>query len=509
MSQPLGADAPRNKVALVMGTSGQTMDFGTLERDSNDVARLLGSLGLEFGDHIAILFGNEPELFPVAWAAQRSGLYFTPINWHLTAEEAAYVVADCGAKVLIASAGRLELVRTIQAAIPELQVVIFGEADPGLDSAETRIAALGDAPLPEQWAGFAMFYSSGTTGRPKGILRPAVRLPVDAPNPIDVLMRDLYGLGPDSIYLSTGPLYHAAPFGWSTSVQRRGGTAVVMERFDALQTLELIERYRVTHVQFVPTMMTRLLRLDEADRNRFDLSSLQTVIHAAAPCPVDVKRRIIDWFGPIVWEYYAGSEGNGYFAINSRDWLEHPGSVGRSMLGETHILDDEGRELAPGEVGTIWFAGTAAFEYHNDPDKTAGAFNDRGWSTLGDVGHLDTEGYLYLSDRRVDLIISGGVNIYPQEVENALTQHESVFDAAVIGLRDEEMGQRVFAVVQAEPGVATGPELAEELIAFCQSHLARFKCPREIVFVDELPRLPSGKLLRRRVRDSFDPEPTT
>ena len=251
----------------------------------------------------------------------------------------------------------------------------------------------------------------------------AVRTPIGATGPIDELMRRLYGLGPDSVYLSTGPLYHAAPLGWSTAAQRAGGTAVVMERFDPLQTLELIERYRVTHVQFVPTMMRRLLRLPDEDRRRYDLSSLRTVIHAAAPCPVDLKREIIDWLGPIVWEYYAGSEGNGYFAIDSADWLAHPGSVGRAMYGTPHVLDDEGAELPPGEIGTIWFEGTAAFAYHNDAEKTAGAFNAKGWSTLGDVGRLDADGYLYLSDRRVDLIISGGVNIYPQEIENVLTAH--------------------------------------------------------------------------------------
>jgi acyl-CoA synthetase (AMP-forming)/AMP-acid ligase II len=252
-------------------------------------------------------------------------------------------------------------------------------------------------------------------------------------------------------------------------------------------------------VQFVPTMMRRLLRLPDEDRRRYDLSSLRAVIHAAAPCPVDLKREIIDWLGPIVWEYYAGSEGNGYFAIDSADWLAHPGSVGRAMYGTPHVLDDQGAELPPGEIGTIWFAGTAAFAYHNDAEKTADAFNDQGWSTLGDVGRLDADGYLYLSDRRVDLIIAGGVNIYPQEIENVLTAHPAVFDAAVVGVPDEEMGQRVVAVVQAEPG--TDFDLGEQLFAYCRAHLAGFKCPREIVFADELPRLPSGKLLRRWVRD--------
>ena len=496
----LGAGVPEGKAALVMGGSGLEWTFGELQCRIDQAVAMLAAHGLRFGDHIAVLFANEPELFPVVWAAQRTGLYYTPVNWHLTADEAAYIVADCGARVLFASPTHRELTERITAAVPAVVPVITGvESAPGPadDGRAGRPAGHGD--LPQAWEGFAMFYSSGTTGRPKGIARPAVRTPIGATGPIDELMRRLYGLGPDSVYLSTGPLYHAAPLGWSTAAQRAGGTAVVMERFDPLQTLELIERYRVTHVQFVPTMMRRLLRLPDEDRRRYDLSSLRTVIHAAAPCPVDLKREIIDWLGPIVWEYYAGSEGNGYFAIDSADWLAHPGSVGRAMYGTPHVLDDEGAELPPGEIGTIWFEGTAAFAYHNDAEKTAGAFNDKGWSTLGDVGRLDADGYLYLSDRRVDLIISGGVNIYPQEIENVLTAHPAVFDAAVVGVPDEEMGQRVVAVVQAEPGADF--DLGEQLLAHCRARLAGFKCPREIVFADELPRLPSGKLLRRWVRD--------
>jgi long-chain acyl-CoA synthetase len=494
MTVRIGAGVPAGKSALVMGGSGLRWSFGELQRRTDQAAAMLAGHGLGFGDHIAVLFANEPGLFPVVWAAQRTGLYYTPVNWHLTAGEAAYIVADCGAWVLVASPAHQALTDQICAAAPGV-VRVLAPAGPSTGDGLTP----GD--LPQQWEGFAMFYSSGTTGRPKGILRDPVRTPVGTTGPIDLLMRQLYGLGPDSVYLSTGPLYHAAPLGWSMATQRAGGTSVVMERFDALQTLELIERHRVTHVQFVPTMMKRLLRLPAADRRRFDLSSLQTVVHAAAPCPVDVKREIIDWLGPIVWEYYAGSEGNGYFAIDSVDWLAHPGSVGRSMYGLAHVLGDDGSELPPGEIGTVWFEGTAAFAYHNDAEKTAGAFNDQGWSTLGDVGRLDADGYLYLSDRRVDLIISGGVNIYPQEVEDVLTTHPAVFDAAVVGVADPEMGQRVVAVVQAEPGVATGPGLAEQLDAHCRAHLAGFKCPRELIFTGELPRLPSGKLLRRWVRD--------
>jgi long-chain acyl-CoA synthetase len=496
MTTRIGAGVPDGKPALVLGGSGLAWTFGELQRRTDEAVAMLAARGLGFGDHIAVLFANEPELFPVVWAAQRTGLYYTPVNWHLTPEEAAYIVADCGAKVLIASPAQRELTERICAAVPAVAPVITGTG-PATAADVVRPAADGD--LPQRWEGFAMFYSSGTTGRPKGIARPAVRTPLGTAGPIDALMRRLYGLGPDSVYLSTGPLYHAAPLGWSTATQRAGGTTVVMERFDPRHTLELIERHRVTHVQFVPTMMQRLLRLPDQDRQRYDLSSLRIAVHAAAPCPVDLKREFIDWFGPVVWEYYAGSEGNGYFAIDAADWLAHPGSVGRALYGTPHVLDDDGTELPPGEIGTIWFEGTAAFAYHNDAAKTAGAFNDKGWSTLGDVGQLDADGYLYLSDRRVDLIISGGVNIYPQEVENVLTAHPAVYDAAVVGVPDAEMGQRVVAVVQAEPGADF--DLTEQLFTYCRAHLAGFKCPREIVFTDELPRLPSGKLLRRRVRD--------
>lgn len=505
MTTRIGAGVPDEKPALVMGDSGLTWTFGQLQRRTDEAAAMLAAHGLGFGDHIAVLFANEPELFPVVWAAQRTGLYYTPVNWHLTPDEAAYIVADCGAQVLFASPAHRELTERISAAVPTVVPVITGTGPAATDGGDVARAAR-DGDLPQRWEGFAMFYSSGTTGRPKGIARPPVRTPLGTAGPIDALMRRLYGLGPDSVYLSTGPLYHAAPLGWSTATQRVGGTTVVMERFDALRTLELIERYRVTHVQFVPTMMQRLLRLPARDRQRYDLSSLRTVVHAAAPCPVDLKRQFIDWFGPIVWEYYAGSEGNGYFAIDASDWLAHPGSVGRAMYGTPHVLDDNGTELPAGEIGTIWFEGTAAFAYHNDTEKTAGAFNDKGWSTLGDVGRLDPDGYLYLSDRRVDLIISGGVNIYPQEIENVLTAHPAVYDAAVVGVPDEEMGQRVVAVVQAEPGADF--DLTEQLFAHCRAHLAGFKCPREVVLADELPRLPSGKLLRRWVRDWLANGPT-
>jgi long-chain acyl-CoA synthetase len=317
------------------------------------------------------------------------------------------------------------------------------------------------------------------------------------------VLRTVFGFGPDTVYLCPAPLYHAAPLGWSMVTQRIGGTVVLMERFDALEMLRLIERYKVTHLQVVPTMFIRLLKLPEEQRRAFDLSSLRQVAHAGAPCPVEVKERMLDWWGPIIREYYAGSEGTGYCTIGPDEWLAHRGSVGRNIMGPIHILGDDGATLPPGEVGTVWFEGPVRFEYHNDPAKTAEAFNDRGWSTLGDMGSVDDEGYLYLSDRRTNLILSGGTNIYPQEVENLLALHPDVKDVAVIGVPDEELGQRVLAVVTPADMRLAGPGLGRELIDYCRERLAHYKCPRQVVFDEDIPRLPTGKLAKRLLRDRY------
>lgn len=500
----LGDVASRDKVALVVGGTGATTTFGELERAANRYRRVLAAHGLGFGDHVALLFDNRAELLPVVWAASLMGLYYTPVNWHLTQEEAAYVVDNCDARALLVAAPLGDLGRAIAAGAPRLETVLsVGGPVNGMTDADAEAAGMSDEPWEENWIGFGMYYSSGTTGHPKGILREPARVPFGTPGTLDALMRGLYGLDRDAVQLSPGPLYHAAPLGWTMVTQQFGGTSVITERFDPEQTLALIERYRVTHLQVVPTMLIRMLRLPAEVRARYDVSSLRAVVHAAAPCPVEVKREVIDWFGPIVWEYYAGSEGTGYFAIDSATWLAHPGSVGRPMRGSVHVLDDEGRELPVGEVGTIWFEDAGAFRYHKDDGKTASAFNDRGWSTMGDVGRVDEEGFLYLSDRRADLILSGGVNVYPQEVENALGRHPAVADAAVVGVPDDDLGEQVRAVVQLSPGVVAGPELLAELARHCREHLAGFKCPKAIDVVEELPRLPSGKLLRRRVRELY------
>lgn len=487
-----------DRPAAVEAATGRVRTFGELDERSSRLAAAFEAAGIGEQGHVAALLANRIEYFDVAWATQRSGLWLTPVNWHLTGSEAAYIVSDCGAQALVAS-------EDLAAGLPAEETRL---ADPGLrilagDQLEAVLAAAPARLVRPEMEGAVMFYSSGTTGRPKGIVRPWSTDPYGTPRGIESLMSGVYGFAADTVYLCPAPLYHAAPLAWSVGTQRLGGTVVVMDRFEPLEALRLIEAYGVTHTQMVPTMFVRLLKLSAEERRRYDVSSLRCVIHAAAPCPVDVKRQMLDWWGPKIHEYYSSSEGNGFTLIGPEEWLAHPGSVGRPVGGVIHIVGDDGEELPAGEIGTIWFEGTARFEYHNDPQKTADAFNDRGWSTLGDMGHLDGEGYLYMSDRRTNLILSGGVNIYPQEVENELALHPAVLDAAVIGIPDAEMGQQVKAVVQPADPAAAGAELAAELMAFCRSRLAAYKCPRSVDFVDELPRLPSGKLAKRMLVDRY------
>jgi long-chain acyl-CoA synthetase len=482
--------------AVIMGGSGSTLAYAELEDRSCRVANLLRSFGLAPGGHLAVLLENRPEFFEVVWGALRAGLYVTPINWHLAPDEAAYIVEDCGASVLVASAALDDIVRLAGAGDALVGRVAVGGAVPGFADYEELLAAQPSSPPSQEGEGNWMLYSSGTTGRPKGVKPPTVGAPLGAPSPFVMLVQGLYGAGEDTVYLSPAPLYHAAPAGWTNAIHRLGGTTVVMERFDPLEVLELIQRHRVTHVQFVPTHLVRLLKLPADDRARFDLSSLRVVVHAAAPCPPDVKRAVLAWLGPVVYEYYSGSEGVGFCAIGPDEWLAHPGSVGRSLLGAVHIVGPDGTELPAGEEGEVWFEAPGRFEYHGDPAKTAAAYDARGWSTLGDIGRVDGEGYLHLTDRVSNMIISGGVNVYPRETEDVLVLHPAVADVAVIGIPHPEMGEAVRAVVQpVEPGPTDA--LAAELIAFCRERIAHFKCPTSVVFLDELPRLPSGKLAKR------------
>ncbi len=479
-------------------SDGQTLSYRELDEASNRVAQLLRSSGLRAEDTIAVMLQNRLEWYGAVWGALRAGLYVTTVNWHLTAVEAGYVVADCGARAFIADGELGPTVEAMRSDLSGVDVLLSVGGDlSGFDDLQVATAPFPPVPIDDESEGAWMFYSSGTTGRPKGIKPARIGGPLGAPTPFATMLTGLYRVTADTVYLSPAPLYHAAPAGWTTMIQRLGGTPVVMERFDPIEFLALIERYQVTHVQVVPTHLVRLMKLPDEDRRRFDLSSLEVVVHAAAPCPPDIKRAAIEWLGPIVYEFYSGSEGAGFCAIGPEEWLAHPGSVGRSLMGAVHILGEDSEELPAGEEGEVWFESPHHFEYHGDPEKTAAAWNDRGWSTLGDIGRVDADGYLYLTDRVANTIISGGVNIYPREIEDVLIMHPGVSDVAVIGLPDLDMGEQVVAFIQGADADADDEELGAELIDWCRARLTHFKCPREVRFVDALPRLPTGKLLKR------------
>ncbi|WP_099021592.1 acyl-CoA synthetase [Mycolicibacterium palauense] len=490
--------------AIVMARSGEVVTYRQLDERSARFARALRSRGLAGGDHLAILMGNERAFLEVAWAAQRAGLYYTAINSHLRSAEVGYVLGDCGAKALVSSAELAHVVAGLDTAAVPVRVSVTGDLA-GFERYDDVLAAASSAPLDDECEGREMLYSSGTTGWPKGIRKalPGTVFgdPSSVPAQIALGMTGSEG-GADSVYLCPAPLYHSAPLVGSMSWQRVGATVIVMEKFDPRECLELIERHRVTDAQFVPTMFVRMLRMSRPERQRYDLSSLRRVLHTAAPCAVAVKRQMLQWWGPIIDEYYSGTEDLGATFISAQEWLAHPGSVGRPMQ-DCHIVGSDGEELPAGEVGVVYFAGGRRFQYHNDPGKTASVVNDRGWRTLGDMGFLDPDGYLYLTDRQSHMIISGGVNIYPQEVENLLTAHPAVADVAVIGVPDEEMGEAVKAVVQPAAPAAANADLGIELLAYCRAALAAYKCPRTLDFVDELPRDPNGKLYKRLLRDRY------
>jgi acyl-CoA synthetase (AMP-forming)/AMP-acid ligase II len=493
-------DAP----AVIMGSTGEIVTYAQLEERSVRLGRALRSLGVGIGDHIAILMENNRQYLEVAWAAQRAGLYYTALNTHLHPSEAQYIIDDCGAVALITSEHMADVITGLDLSCVDIRISANGDV-PGFERYDDVLAGVAPDPLHDECEGREMLYSSGTTGRPKGVRKQLPGTPLGDPASAPVqIARGLVarGGGPGSVYLSPAPLYHGAPLVSSMSMHRVGGTVVVMERFDPRQCLELIERYRVTQAQFVPTMFIRMLRLPQGERERHDLSSLEYVVHAAAPCPVAVKRQMLEWWGPIVHEYYSGTEDIGTAYITPQEWLAHPGSVGRPM-NECHIVAETGEELPPGQSGVVYFAGGRPFEYHNDPQKTATITNDSGWRTLGDIGYLDEEGYLYLTDRLAHMVISGGVNIYPQEAENVLAGHPAVADVAVIGVPEPEMGEAVKAVVKPTDPGAAGPELEAKLLAHCRSELATYKCPRSIDFVDELPRDDSGKLYKRLLRERY------
>ncbi|KPF90492.1 acyl-CoA synthetase [Novosphingobium sp. AAP83] len=481
-----------------MGGSGRVVTYAALDAASNRFAHLVRARGVEVGDTIAMCLENTADLFTVAWGAQRAGLIYVAVSGRLAAPEIAYILRDSGSRLVIGSDYTAALLDEVGALVPHVAQLRFGGA------LEAELAAMPETPIADERAGTDMLYSSGTTGTPKGVRLPLPEDPaIGAGNTLVGLANQAFGIGGDAVYLSPAPLYHAAPLRWSMTVHRLGGTVVVMEKFDPEQALALIERHKVTDSQWVPTHFVRMLKLPEDVRARYDTSSLKCAIHAAAPCPVPVKQAMIDWWGPVVREYYAGTEGNGFTYISNDEWLKRPGSVGRALLGTIRICDEAGDEVPVGIEGQVFFEGGSPFTYHNDPDKTRDAMNKHGWTSLGDVGRVDEDGFLFLTDRKSFMIISGGVNIYPQEIENLLVTHPRVADVAVIGAPDADMGERVVAVVQPCDMADAGPELAAELTAWLEPQLARLKLPRQIDFRAELPREPTGKLFKRLLRDEY------
>jgi long-chain acyl-CoA synthetase len=501
MHPSLHARSTPDKPAIIVAETGEMHTYQQLEDASNKVAQLIRAKGLGPGDVVAFMVGNEADYYALIWGAHRTGVHFVCISTRLTPDETNYTLENSGARLFVLSAKLAE-----QAAAIETSAECFslGGSIPGYASWDEAVAAMPAERIANEVPGSSMLYSSGTTGRPKGVKRAnADEQDIAAVTPLVLLAQAMYGIGPDSVYLSPAPLYHAAPLGWSMAVHKLGGTVVLMQKFDAEGALAAIERYKVTCGQFVPTHFIRMLKLPDAVRSSYNLSTLTCAIHAAAPCPVPVKEAMIRWFGPVIQEYYAGSEGNGMTFITSAEWLTHKGSVGTAKLGVLHILDDEGNELPPRQEGAIYFEGATNFVYHDDPEKTAAGRNADGWSTLGDVGYLDEDGFLYLTDRKSFMIISGGVNIYPQEIENHLITHPRVADVAVIGGPHEEMGEEVIAVIQPVDMADATDEMRDDLMAFAREKLSGVKIPRRIDFMAELPRHDTGKLYKRLLRDQY------
>lgn len=500
----LAASQQPGKTAVVMAESGVSLSYRALHEHS---ARLAAYLAQRFdqGEVVAILLSNRPEYFEVCFAARRAGLYYVPVSTHLTAGELAHILSDSGARILFTESRFSRLLEGLDPGLAAAMQVLDLDLDTGVDTLSyAEIIRSGAVPqLPDRAMGLDFAYSSGTTGMPKGI-----RHALTGDPQVEMAMRtaswvSFFNLDRDSIYLSPAPLYHAAPLRFSLRCLSQGGTVVSMIKFDAASALATIQAHRVTHSQWVPTMFVRLLNLPPEMRSAFDLSTHRMALHAAAPCPIEVKRQMLRWWGPIIWEYYTGSERAGATVISPEEWLAHPGSVGRAVQGRLHIVDESGEECGPGVDGLICFEGGPRFAYHNDLAKTAEAHTRQGWATLGDIGHLDGQGYLYLTDRRANMIISGGVNIYPQEAENILLAHPIVHDVAVIGVPHDDFGEEVKAVVELRDPALASEQTAADLMAYCRERLSHLKCPRSVDFASGLPRSETGKLLKRLIRDRY------
>lgn len=498
-----------DKPAVLMAATGQQVSYAELEDRSLRLANWLRSIGLRRGDVIALIADNDARVFDIYWAAQRTGLYLTAVNYRLRADEIQYILENSGARVAFVGDVSQEAIDAIAGVTNLSHQVAFAPDWPGYLSLEALIAGASNVRPAYEPRGGDMLYSSGTTGRPKGVRQRLPERAVSEPGDTMVAMfGGVFGFSSDTVYLSPAPLYHAAPLRTCATVQALGGTAIILDRFDPEAALEAIERWKVNVAQWVPTMFVRMLKLSDPIRKRYDVSSLRMAIHAAAPCPVEVKRAMMDWLGPVLHEYYSCTELNGMTVVGPEEWMRKPGSVGRAVLGKIHICDDEGNELESGQDGMVYFEREILpFEYHGDPDKTRSTQHPvhENWTAVGDIGHVDEEGYLFLTDRKAFMIISGGVNIYPQEVENALALHPAIADVAVVGVPDAEMGEQVKAVVMLAEGLEPSVKLAEAIIEFTRSRVASYKVPRSVDFVATLPRTPTGKLLKGQVRKAYWP----
>jgi fatty-acyl-CoA synthase len=498
------AQATPDKPAIIMGNSGKVTTYRELDERSNQIAHLFRSVGLETGDHIGMMMENDHQFLEIVQGALRSGIIFTPISTHLQRDETQYILENCQAKLFISSKKLSAVAAELVGDIPAIKnFYMVNGTVAGFDAWEEAIAGMPTTPIEDQCMGIPMLYSSGTTGQPKGVLMSTAPTDIHEIPPQLEAFAAAFGIDENTVYLSPAPLYHAAPLHYNNMILSLAGTTVVMEKFDGERALQLISEQQVTHSQWVPIMFIRMLKLPEEVRSKYDVSSLKVAIHAAAPCPVDIKEQMINWWGPIIFEYYAGSEGSGMTIIDSNTWMTHKGSVGQAIVGELRICDDEGEEVPQGEIGTVYFANGPAFEYHNEPEKTKKSYNKHGWSTLGDVGYVDEEGFLYLTDRKNFMIISGGVNIYPQEIENLLITHEKVADVAVFGIPNDEFGEEVKAVVQPMDWAHATDNVAHELMEWCKERLSHIKVPRSIDFMEQLPRMENGKLYKRRLAEAY------
>lgn len=502
MHPSVHARANPDKPAIIVAETGETIRYGELDAASNRAAQMFRAHGLGHEDVVAFMLDNTPHYYGLTWGAQRAGLRYVCISSRLTQDETDYILDNSGARMLVVAASLAPAALQLQTQIERFSM---GGDIAGWPKIEDELAKMPAEPVADERAGVDMLYSSGTTGRPKGVRVPLPEEPaIDAPNSLVMLAAAAFGIGPDSVYLSPAPLYHAAPLRWSMTIHRLGGTVVLMKKFDPEGALAAIQHYRCNASQFVPTHFVRMLKLPDAVRAQYDVSTMKSAIHAAAPCPIPVKQAMIDWWGPVLLEYYAGSEGNGMTFATSQDWLAHKGTVGRAINGVVHIVgEDNETEVPVGEEGAVFFESESVFEYHDDPEKTASSRNAKGWSTLGDVGKLDADGFLYLTDRKSFMIISGGVNIYPQEIENHLVTHPKVADVAVVGGPHEEMGEEVIAVVQPADMADATDAFREELGAYAREKLSGVKIPRRIDFMEALPRHDTGKLYKRLLRDRY------